>query len=170
VLRHPAELLICNKIVMGREIERKYLVRNDGWRRLAGRGTLYRQGYLSTDPDRSVRVRVGGGKAFLTIKGKSEGPARDEFEYPIPLGDAEYFLLKLCVRPLIEKTRYVIEQAKLRWEIDEFAGDNQGLLIAELEVAGDNQEFSKPDWLGDEVTGDPRYFNISLVRHPLGRK
>ena len=154
---------------MGREIERKYLLKNDDWRRCAGSGVAYRQGYLSLDPDRSVRVRVAGDRAFLTVKGKSEGASRSEFEYPIPTDDAEQMLKTLCVKPLIEKTRYIVKNGKLKWEIDEFAGENKGLVIAELETADDQQEIVKPDWLGSEVTGDPRYFNVSLVQHPYSK-
>src|SRR5450755_1149382 len=109
---------------MGREIERKFLVRNDIWRKHAGPGVPYRQGYLSFDPDRSVRVRIAGDQGFLTIKGKSEGTGRDEFEYSIPPGDARQLLDRLCVPPLIEKTRYVIKRDLVKWEIDEFAGEN----------------------------------------------
>jgi len=137
--------------VMAREIEHKYLVRNGSWRR-AVQGTPYRQGYLSLDPERSVRVRLGGGKAFLTVKGKSEGPARDEFEYPIPVADAEHMLEALCIQPLIEKTRYTIAHGTLKWEVDEFAGENEGLTIAEVEIEHEGQEIAKPGWVGEDVT------------------
>jgi adenylate cyclase len=151
---------------MGREVERKYLVKGEAWRR-AGHGVRHRQGYLSTDPDRSVRVRVAGNEAFITVKGKSKGAARDEYEYTIPIGDAKKMLRTLCVKPLIEKTRYVIKDGERKWEIDKFARENKGLVIAELETDDDSRQIEKPDWVGDEVTGDPRYFNLNLVRHPF---
>lgn len=151
---------------MGREIERKFLVKNDRWRRRAGPGVAYRQGYLSTDPKRSVRVRVAGNKAALTVKGESTGAARDEYEYPIPKKDAERMLRTLSVKPLIKKTRYVIKEGNLKWELDKFSGENRGLVIAEVELHDGKQGIAKPDWVGDEVTGDQRYFNLSLVKHP----
>ena len=151
---------------MAREIERKYRVKHDGWRREAGSGLRYRQGYLSLDPERSVRVRAGGGKAYITIKGKSEGAGRDEFEYAIPGGDAEELLARLAIHPLIEKTRYDIRAGDLKWEIDEFHALNRGLVIAEIELPEEQHEFAKPDWLGEEVTDDPRYYNLNLVAHP----
>ena len=151
---------------MGRELERKFLVINDRWRRRAGRGVIYRQGYLSTDPKRSVRVRVAGEKAAITIKSETVGAGRDEYEYPIPKEEAERMLRTLCVKPLIKKTRYVIKKGKLKWELDRFAAENRGLVIAEVELKDAKQDIEKPDWLGDEVTGDKRYFNLSLVKHP----
>jgi CYTH domain-containing protein len=151
---------------MPREIERKYRVNNDAWRQLAEPGIPYRQGYLCTEPARSVRIRVAGGHAFLTIKGASAGAGHDEFEYPIPTDDAEHLLRELCVLPLIEKTRYVIHDGKLKWEIDEFEGENRGLVIAEVELTEEAQDIRKPDWLGIEVTDDPRYYNLSLVKRP----
>jgi adenylate cyclase len=155
--------------MVAREIERKYRVQNDDWRREAGAGTMYRQGYLSLDPERSVRVRAGGGQAFLTIKGQSQGAAREEFEYPIPEQDAGQLLDTLCIQPLIEKTRYVIRRGHLKWEIDEFHGRNRGLIIAEVELADDRQPVDLPAWLGEEVTRDPRYYNLSLVRLPYSQ-
>jgi len=152
---------------MGREIERKYLVRNERWRQGAGPGTPYLQGYISVDPERNVRVRVAGAEASLTIKGKSENSIREEFEYRIPMEDADRMLAKICIKPLIEKIRYIVVQdGKLKWEIDEFAGENRGLIIAEVEMEGDQELVVKPDWLGQEVTDDPRYFNFNLVKHP----
>jgi adenylate cyclase len=151
---------------MGQEIERKYLVPNDNWRRHAGPGKVYVQGYLSLDPERSVRVRVAGRKAALTVKGESTSSIRDEFEYQIPAEDADRMLDKICVKPLIEKTRYVIQDGKLKWEIDEFSGENRGLIITEVELEDERLEIVTPDWVGEEVTDDPRYFNINLVKHP----
>jgi adenylate cyclase len=151
---------------MGKEIERKYLLTNDRWRRDAGPGTSYVQGYLSLDPERSVRVRMAGGKAVLTVKREITSSTRDEFEYQIPPEDADRMLENLCIKPLIEKTRYVIHDGKLKWEIDEFSAENRGLIIAEVELEDDRMEIVTPDWVGEEVTDDPRYFNINLVKHP----
>ena len=151
---------------MGQEIERKYLVANDGWRWHAGPGTLYVQGYLSVDPERSVRVRIAGDKAALTIKRETTSSIRDEFEYQILPKDADRMLADICIKPLIEKTRYVIQDGKLKWEIDEFAAENRGLVIAEVEFEDDRQKIVMPDWVGEEVTDDPRYFNTNLVKHP----
>jgi adenylate cyclase len=147
------------------EIERKFLVTGDGWRRPGG-GVRYRQGYLSTEPGRSVRVRSGAGKAFLTIKGLTVNSTRPEYEYPIPPPDAEELLDTLCLKPLIEKTRYIVEHAGLRWEVDEFGGVNAGLVIAEVELASPDQRIELPYWVGAEVTDDPRYYNASLIAHP----
>jgi adenylate cyclase len=151
---------------MGRERERKYLVRNEDWRRDAGSGVAYVQGYLTLDPERSVRIRTAGEEGVLTIKGASHAGDRAEFEYPIPLPDAREMLESLCLRPLIEKTRYVVECGGGKWEIDEFSGGNAGLVVAELELGPGNERFQTPEWLGPEVTGDPRYFNQNLVREP----
>jgi len=150
---------------MAREIERKFLVRNDGWRGRAVKSTPYRQGYLSMDPDRSVRIRVAGEKGALTVKGRSQGSARDEFEYEIPRQDAEQ-MLRICVQPLIEKTRHIVPAGELKWEVDEFEGANHGLVLAELEIPEEGTPLTNADWLGKEVTGDPRYFNLSLVKNP----
>lgn len=151
---------------MGKEIERKFLVTSDAWRNLAP-GLLYRQGYLSSVKERTVRVRLAGDKGFLTIKGLTVGAARAEYEYEIPAADAQAMLETLAEKPLIEKIRYKIPYAGLTWEIDEFMGDNAGLIVAEVELAGEAQTFSKPDWAGTEVTGDTRYFNSNLSRQPF---
>ena len=150
---------------MAREIERKFLVIGDAWRALA-EGVVYRQGYLSTDAKRTLRVRVAGPKGTLTVKGMTVGATRTEFEYEIPLSDAEAMLDALCIRPLIEKTRHRIEFDGLVWEVDVFAGDNHGLVVAEVELAREDQAFRLPDWIGEEVTDDPRYYNANLVAHP----
>ena len=150
---------------MGIEIERKYLLKNDGWRKLA-KGELYRQGYLSTDAERTVRVRTVGEKGYLTIKGITQKTRREEFEYDIPFEDANLMLDILCKRPLIEKTRYKIPDKGLIWEVDEFWGANEGLIIAEVELKDVNQSLSVPEWIGREVTEDPAYYNASLVKHP----
>lgn len=152
---------------MGVEIERKFLLAGDGWRAL-GEPLLLRQGYLSSDPARVVRVRVAGDQAWLTIKGRSVGATRGEWEYPIPPADAAE-LLALCEQPIIEKFRRKIEFAGNVWEVDEFLGANQGLLLAEIELAAEDQPFDKPDWIGADVTDDARYFNSSLGRHPYSR-
>jgi len=150
---------------MGDEIERKFLVRDDRWR-MHATGTPYRQGFLSTEPERTVRVRVAGDRGWLTIKGITVGARRAEYEYEIPLEDAMHMLDTLCRRPLIEKVRYVLRGERHTWEIDVFEGDNAGLVVAEVELESEDEEFQRPPWLGDEVTNDPRYFNASLVAHP----
>ena len=150
---------------MAVEIERKFLVSGDGWR-AHGPGVRYRQGYLSSDPERNVRVRLVPDKGYLTIKGGTVGATRAEYEYEIPAGDAGEMLDHLCKRPLIEKTRYHVEHEGLVWEVDEFSGDNAGLIIAEVELDSENQAVVLPDWVGEEVTGNPRYYNASLIANP----
>ncbi|PSB18735.1 CYTH domain-containing protein [Phormidesmis priestleyi ULC007] len=153
---------------MGVEIERKFLVTHDSWHDLAP-GVLYRQGYISTQPERTVRVRVAGDRAFITLKGATQGTARSEFEYPIPLEDANEILNVLCVSPLIEKYRHKIELNGLTWEVDEFLGENQGLVIAEVELENADQAIELPDWIGEDVSHDSRYYNSNLVTHPFNR-
>lgn len=151
---------------MGKEIERKFLLKNEQWRGLA-EGTLYRQGYISTDENRAVRVRVIGEKGFLTIKGRQETLlVRLEYEYEIPLEDANELLDKLCDRPIIEKYRYKIPFGGMVWELDEFLGENAGLFVAEVELSHESQTVELPDWVGDEVTEDPRYLNVNLIQNP----
>jgi adenylate cyclase len=150
---------------MGDEIERKFLVRDDRWR-MRAMGTPYRQGFLSTEPERTVRVRVAGDRGWLTVKGVTVGARRAEYEYEIPLEDAARMLETLCLRPLIEKVRYTLRTGRHTWEIDVFEGDNAGLVVAEVELDSEDEEFERPAWLGEEVTDDPRYFNASLVAHP----
>ena len=151
---------------MGVEIERKFLLTGDGWRSLA-EPVLLRQGYLSSNPERTVRVRTEGDQGTLTIKGKSAGATRGEWEYPIPLMDANELLERLCEQPLIEKYRRRIAFAGNVWEVDEFLGANQGLMFAEIELDSEQQQFDKPDWIGAEVTHDRRYFNSNLIQHPF---
>lgn len=146
------------------EIERKFLVTRDDWPR--ENGARYRQGYLNSDKARSVRVRVGKGKGYLTIKGETRGATRQEFEYEIPVAEADALLDGLCERPLIEKVRYEVVYGGLTWEVDEFYGDNEGLVIAEVELTSEEQMFEKPDWVGQEVTGDARYYNVNLAKWP----
>ena len=153
---------------MGKEIERKFLINGDAWRMLA-EGTMYRQGYLNSAKERTVRVRTVGEKAFLTIKGITVGATRAEYEYEIPFDDCNALLDNLAEKPLIEKKRYKIKQGEFTWEIDEFFGENQGLIVAEIELTSEDQKFDKPAWIGDEVTGDPRYFNSNLIKHPFTR-
>ena len=152
---------------MGTEIERKFLVQGDAWKRAAeGPGEPVRQGYLSTAREHTVRVRVKAGKGYITIKGESAGARRAEFEYPIPSEDATTMLDSLCQRPLIEKTRYVVRHRGCCFEVDEFHGDNAGLFVAEVELSSEDHEVELPEWIGKEVTDDPRYYNSNLVRHP----
>ena len=151
---------------MATEIERKYLVLDETWRSRTV-GTLFRQGYLSTVKERTVRVRVVGDLGYLTVKGLTVGSVRTEFEYIVPIADAEQMLNELCEQPLIEKTRYVIEENGLTWEIDEFAGANEGLIVAEVELGDESQQVDPPDWVGEEVTNDARYFNANLIAHPF---
>lgn len=151
---------------MAQEIERKFRVSGDDWRGLA-EGQEFRQGYLSTVAERTVRVRRKGDQGFLTVKGISVGAARAEFEYEIPLADADEMLDTLCEKPIIEKTRYRIPYQGFVWEVDEFAGANAGLIVAEIELSDEEQTFPKPPWIGEEVTDDPRYFNANLIAHPF---
>ena len=151
---------------MGKEIERKFLVKGDAWRALA-QGTMYRQGYLNSAKERTVRVRTVGEKAFLTIKGITVGATRAEYEYEIPFNDCNALLDDLAEKPFIEKKRYKIPFEGLIWEVDEFFGDNQGLIVAEVELQREDQQIPKPEWVGDEVSGDPRYFNSNLIKHPF---
>jgi len=153
---------------MGKEIERKFLVRGDQWRTQAY-GVLCRQGYLNSAMERTVRIRTIGGRAFLTVKGPSAGTTRSEFEYEIPLADGNAMLASLAERPIVEKKRYHIPHEGMVWEIDEFSGENAGLIVAEVELASEGQSFRKPEWVGAEVTGDARYFNSNLARHPFTR-
>ena len=148
------------------EIERKFLLKDNSWRNGAT-GILYRQGYLCTDPERTVRVRLGGDTAILAIKGAGDGIARAEFEYPIPAEEATLLLDSLCLHPPVEKYRYLVPFAGLTWEIDEFLGANAGLLVAEIELEQVDQLVPLPPWIGEEVTGDHRYYNAWLARHPF---
>ena len=151
---------------MGVEIERKFLVIDDGWRHLA-RGVFMRQAYICSDSGRIVRVRIEGECAVLTIKGKTEGISRGEWEYPIPLKDAQELLETLCEKPFIEKNRYRIPFGGFIWEVDEFFGENSGLIVAEIELESESQTFAKPDWVGQEVSQDRRYANANLFKHPF---
>ncbi len=153
---------------MGKEIERKFLVTGDAWRSLA-EGTSYRQGYLNSAKERTVRVRTIGDKAFLTVKGLTVGATRSEYEYEIPPAECNAMLDTLAEKPIIDKKRYKIPYGGLTWEVDEFFGENAGLIVAEVELESEDQAFKKPEWVGEEVTGDPRYFNSNLIKHPYTR-
>lgn len=148
---------------MATEIERKFLVRGADWRR--GDSVRFSQGYLNRDKHRTVRIRIASGTAFLTIKSVTSGATRAEFEYPIPLQDAQQ-LLKLSDGPIIEKDRYRIDHDGSLWEVDEFLGDNAGLILAEIELQSEDQPFARPPWLGEEVTHDRRYYNSNLATEP----
>lgn len=152
---------------MALEIERKFLVKDGAWRN--EQGTKYRQGYLNTDEERTVRVRTMDDKGYLTVKGVPRGAVRMEYEYEIPKVEAEAMLDDLCEKPLIEKIRCKIEHKGLVWEVDEFLGENSGLIVAEVELESEDQEFVKPEWIGEEVTGDPKYFNANLIHYPFNR-
>ena len=149
---------------MAVEIERKFLLKNDDWRQVEG--VLYRQGYLNSNRDRTVRVRTIGETAFLTIKSKSVGATRSEYEYEIPVTDANVMLDELCEKPIIEKTRHKVQFGGFTWEIDEFYGENEGLILAEIELPTADTDFALPPWIGEEVTEDTRYFNANLVSNP----
>jgi CYTH domain-containing protein len=151
---------------MGLEIERKFLVTDNAWKALAT-GVPCRQGYLSSAEVRSVRVRIAGGKGSLTVKGVTEGVTRAEFEYAIPVEDAAAMLDSLCEKPLIEKTRYRIPFGAHTWEVDEFHGENAGLVVAEVELGSADEKPALPAWVGREVSSDARYFNSNLVKRPF---
>lgn len=151
---------------MSLEIEKKFLVLNDRWQADAGPGVRYRQGYLSESGPGSVRVRIGGQHAYLNIKSATLAQQRLEYEYEIPLRDAEEMLAEVCVQPLVEKTRYEVEHAGHTWEVDVFEGANAGLVVAEIELDDVDEAFARPDWVGEEVSDDPRYYNVCLVKHP----
>ncbi|MBC1236556.1 CYTH domain-containing protein [Nostoc sp. 2RC] len=153
---------------MAKEIERKYLVIGDEWRHLA-KGSVYRQGYIPTQDKVTVRVRIVGEKGYLTIKGPTVQYSRLEFEYPIPVEDAQEMLETLCQRPFIEKIRYQIQSDGLIWEIDEFEGVNKGLILAEVELSDENQQIELPAWIGKEVSDDSRYYNSNLVKYPFSQ-
>lgn len=155
---------------MAREIERKFLLASDQWRALTSApGHLVRQGYLSSVKERTVRVRTAGDKAWITVKGITDGAARAEFEYPIPLSEANEMLDTLCETPLVEKTRHLVKHGGQIFEIDEFHGENASLIVAEVELESEDANIDCPPWLGVEVTNDPRYFNTNLMRSPFSK-
>ena len=154
---------------MGKEIERKFLVKGE-FKSLASKHTRIVQGYLSSIPERTVRVRIKGDKGFITIKGigNASGASRYEWEKEIPLNEVEE-LLKICEPGVIDKTRYLVKASPHTFEVDEFYGENQGLTLAEVELASEGEAFEKPMFLGDEVTGDTKYYNSMLMKHPFTR-
>lgn len=157
---------------MAVEIERKFLVCNDSWKQQVQTRTLFRQGYMRNENHATIRIRIAGDSAFLTLKAPRDesGLERLEFEYAIPADDADRILDSICEKPLIEKYRnYIPAGNGLVWEVDEFLGDNAGLIVAELELPDKDTCFVKPDWLGGEVTGDPRYFNAMLTKNPYNK-
>jgi len=151
---------------MGMEIEHKFLLTGDGWRAHIVRSERYKQGYLANNDRCSVRARIAGAQAWLNIKSATLGTTRTEFDYPIPVADAGQILESLCARPFIEKTRHFVEYAGHLWEIDVFEGDNAGLIVAEIELSAEGENFIRPDWVGKDVSDERRYYNSSLVAHP----
>lgn len=151
---------------MSQEIERKFLLKNTDWENLVEKQTSIKQGYLNSNKYRNVRVRITNNLAVLTVKGITQNMTRQEFEYEIPLEDAQA-LLSLCEKPLIEKTRYIVPYGNKIWEIDKFYGDNQGLIVAEIELSNEKEVFTIPNWVGEEVTQDTRYYNSSLITRPF---
>jgi adenylate cyclase len=151
---------------MAKEIERKFLIKSDVWKPVTP-GVTYRQRYLSSVNERVVRIRMTGDKAFLTIKGITKSLSRLEFEYLIPMADAVVMLDQLCERPLIEKTRYRQTVGGHVWEIDVFHGDNDGLIVAEIELSSETETFDRPHWVAEEVSDDPHYFNNNLAMNPF---
>ena len=152
---------------MPTEIEHKFLLKDDSWREAnIIKSVRYRQGYMGSNKTSSIRVRISDHDAYLNIKGATLGVKRLEYEYPIPEQDAQELLDQLCSKPLIEKTRFYVEYEGHTWEIDVFEGDNEGLVVAEIEISQEGQEFPLPAWIGKEVSDDPRYYNSCLVDHP----
>lgn len=151
---------------MAKEIERKFLIDLDKMAPLDD-GTVIKQGYLATANKTVVRARVAGKKAYLTIKGENKGVTRTEFEYEIPLDDAYQIITELCNGPVVEKTRYLVIHAEHTWEVDVFHGDNDGLVVAEIELGSEGEKFERPDWVTNEVSGDVRYYNSSLLDNPF---
>lgn len=150
---------------MGVEIEKKFLLVNDNWKEGAT-SKIYYQGYLCSGSGKTVRVRIAGDTGYLTLKGKHSGISRTEFEYPIPLEDARVLLEEFCDQPLIHKKRYLKKYKGFLWEIDEFYGENEGLVMAEIELESEDQSFPRPDWLGKEVSHDGRFYNANLRFNP----
>ncbi len=153
-------------MIMGKEIERKFLLKNEDWKKLVKESYTIKQGYLNSNPERTVRVRILRDKGILTIKSKSVGISRLEFEYEIPLNDANE-LIELCEKPFIEKVRNIVVLDSHTWEVDEFAGENKGLVIAELELESESIKVNLPSWIGLEVSHDIKYFNSNLIKNPI---
>lgn len=151
---------------MATEIERKFLVINDNWRKQVTQRKAIKQGYFGPPNKASIRIRIDGDAANINIKSATLDIVRKEYEIPVPLSDAEEMLQHLCERPFIEKVRHLVPRDAHVWEVDEFAGDNQGLIVAEIELSSADEAFEKPDWLGEEVSHDERYYNVRLVKNP----
>lgn len=151
---------------MAEEIEHKFLVRDDSWRDQVERSMHQLQGYLGSAESCSIRIRISDEQASLNIKSATLGITRREYDYPIPVNEAREILDQLCIKPIIEKTRHIVRVGSHVWEIDEFAGDNSGLIVAEVELSSADETFEKPAWAGKEVSDDPRYYNVCLVEHP----
>jgi adenylate cyclase len=151
---------------MAIEIEHKFLLANDGWREQVSHSVIYKQGYLSSQATSSIRVRISDKQAWLNIKSATIGTQRSEYEYEIPLSEAHEILDSLCLKPVIEKTRHFVTHETHLWEIDEFDGENTGLIVAEIELDALEETFAKPDWVGAEVTQDVRYYNNNLAKNP----
>lgn len=150
---------------MAVETERKFLVKNDEWRSLVTAQRQIKQGYLNSTPERTVRIRISDDQAMITVKSKPEGLSRAEYEYPIPLKDAREMIM-LCEKPIIEKVRQLLTFNGKLWEIDEFDGDNKGLVVAEVELKSEEEAIGLPSWLGEEVSYDKKYSNASLIKYP----
>jgi len=151
---------------MATEIERKFLVLNDDWRSIVRSELKIIQAYLATNESSSTRIRIQNDIANINIKSATLGVSRTEFEYSIPIDDAQSMIENLCIKPVIEKTRYIVKHMQHTWEIDVFSGDNQGLIVAEIELASPDETFEKPSWIGEEVSNDARYYNVCLVKNP----
>lgn len=151
---------------MGMEIEKKFLLKSDEWKSYNPVGIVMKQGYIPTSNRSSVRVRIAGDTAYVTLKSPVKGISRNEFEYEIPIEDAESVLSSICVKPYIEKVRYKIKHGNHLWEIDVFDGDNNGLVLAEIELKHENETFLIPNWIGEEVTGNFMYYNSNLAKYP----
>lgn len=152
---------------MATEIERKFLVKNETWRSSIVSEARIKQGYLATQPNATIRIRVAKGSAFLTIKGTTKGISRAEFEYEIPVSDAEEMLQLIADQSFIDKTRYKVQCGEHTWDLDVFEGDNSGLIMAEVELDNESEQFDMPAWAGQEVSGDARYYNANLISSPF---
>ena len=151
---------------MAKEIEKKFLLKSDGWRKAINRSRQFIQGYLVGSKQASVRIRIEGDQAFINIKSATLDVTRDEYEYKIPLADANEMLQALCDKPLIVKIRHDVMYGDKKWEIDEFQQENAGLIVAEIELDSVDEDFDMPEWAGQEVSEDARYYNVCLVKHP----
>lgn len=151
---------------MAIEIERKFLVKNTLWQEHVISKSHIKQGYIASEKNATVRIRIAKGHAILNIKSATVGIQRSEFEYDIPIDDAEMILEKVAIRPIIEKTRYKVQSGDHVWDLDEFHGENDGLIVAEVELSSEDEVFHMPEWAGKEVSSDPKYYNANLIKHP----